>query len=87
VRRVVTIGPALMVLALGFEPTLVLILSQVVLSLGIPFALVPLIHHTSSRSVMGAFVNRPSLTIAAVGITTIVVTMNAALLAITFALG
>jgi manganese transport protein len=87
VRRIVTIAPALLVLAIGFEPTLVLVLSQVVLSLGIPFALIPLVHHTASRSVMGGFVNRPSLTITALGITAIVVTMNATLLAITFGVG
>ena len=84
VRRIVTLAPALLVLAVGIEPTLVLVLSQVVLSLGIPFALIPLVHLTASRSVMGAFVNRRSLTVAAVVATLVVVTMNAALLAITF---
>jgi manganese transport protein len=87
VRRIVTIAPALLVLAIGFEPTLVLVLSQVVLSLGIPFALIPLVHLTSSRSVMGAFVNRRSLTLAALVVTGVVVTMNAALLAIIFTAG
>jgi manganese transport protein len=82
VRRVVTIAPALLVLAVGFEPTLVLVLSQVVLSIGIPFALIPLVHFTSSRAVMGTFVNRRSLTATALLVTAVVLTMNAALLVI-----
>ena len=84
VRRLVTIAPAMAVLTMGIEPTMVLVLSQVVLSLGIPFALVPLVHLTASRSVMGAFVNRRSLTVAASAVAAVVVTMNATLLAITF---
>jgi manganese transport protein len=83
-RRLVTIAPAMVVLTIGIEPTMVLVLSQVVLSLGIPFALVPLVHLTASRSVMGSFVNRRSLTIAASAVAVVVVTMNATLLAITF---
>ena len=76
VRRLVTIAPALLVLVIGIEPTLVLILSQVVLSFGIPFALIPLIHMTASRSVMGAFVNRRALTVVAAGVSAIVIGMN-----------
>jgi manganese transport protein len=87
VRRLVTIAPAMVVLTLGIEPTMVLVLSQVTLSLGIPFALVPLVHLTASRSVMGAFANRRSLTVAASVVVAVVVTMNATLLAITFAGG
>jgi manganese transport protein len=83
-RRLVTIAPAMVVLTLGIEPTMVLVLSQVTLSLGIPFALVPLVHLTASRSVMGAFVNRRALTVAASVVAVVVVTMNATLLAITF---
>jgi manganese transport protein len=75
-RRLITIAPSLVVLAANVEPTFVLILSQVVLSFGIPFALIPLIHMTASRSVMGAFVNRPLLTGLAVVISTIVIGMN-----------
>ena len=51
--------PALVVLALGLDPTRALVISQVVLSFGIPFALIPLILLTSRRDVMGALVNRP----------------------------
>jgi manganese transport protein len=57
-RRAVTMVPALIVLAIGVSPTNALVLSQVVLSFGIPFALVPLVVFTSRRDVMGAHVNR-----------------------------
>jgi manganese transport protein len=57
VRRVITMIPALVILAIGFDPTRALVLSQVVLSFGIPFALIPLVHLASSRTVMGAFAN------------------------------
>jgi manganese transport protein len=57
-RRAVTMIPALVVLALGVNPTSALVLSQVILSFGIPFALVPLVMLTSRRDVMGAYVNR-----------------------------
>lgn len=84
VRRLVTLSPALVVLALGVEPTLVLILSQVVLSFGIPFALIPLIQVTADRSVMGAFTNGRRLTVVAAGVASIVIAMNAYLLWATF---
>jgi len=58
VRRAITMIPAIAVLAAGMNPTNALVLSQVVLSFGIPFALVPLVLVTSRRDVMGAQVNR-----------------------------
>jgi manganese transport protein len=79
-RRLITIAPSLVVLAADVEPTFVLILSQVVLSFGIPFALIPLIHMTASRSVMGEFVNRPVLTGFAIVISATVIAMNAYLI-------
>jgi manganese transport protein len=57
-RRAITMAPALIILALGMNPTDVLVLSQVVLSFGIPLALVPLVMMTGRRDVMGRFVNR-----------------------------
>jgi len=57
VRRIITLVPALVVLAVGVDPTWALVLSQVVLSFGIPFALVPLVHATGSARVMGRWVN------------------------------
>lgn len=64
-RRLVTMLPALIVLAVGVDPTKALVLSQVVLSFGIPFALVPLVILTSSKSVMGEFVNARRTTVIA----------------------
>ena len=61
VRRVVTLIPALVVLAAGVDPTTALVLSQVVLSFGIPFALIPLVALASSKKLMGEFANRPWL--------------------------
>ena len=56
-RRVVTMIPALFVLGIGFDPTQALVLSQVVLSFGIPFALIPLVRFASSKTMMGEFAN------------------------------
>jgi manganese transport protein len=79
-RRALTLLPALGVLALGVEPTRALVLSQVVLSFGIPFALVPLVALTSRRDVMADLVNRRSTTAWAVLVTVVIVTLNAVLL-------
>ncbi len=68
VRRAVTMIPALVVLAVGVSPTSALVLSQVVLSFGIPLALVPLVMLTGRRDVMGVHVNRRLTTIARVGL-------------------
>jgi manganese transport protein len=65
VRRAVTMLPALIILAIGMSPTHALVLSQVVLSFGIPFALVPLVLLTCNRGVMGVHVNRPLTTVIA----------------------
>src|SRR5699024_2410641 len=64
-RRLVTMLPALSLLALGVDPTTALILSQVVLSFGIPFALIPLLLFCSNRKIMGSLVNRPVTTVLA----------------------
>lgn len=64
-RRLITLIPALLILAVGFDPTTALILSQVVLSFGIPFALIPLVKLTASRGVMASFVNRRLTTVLA----------------------
>ena len=58
VRRIVTLIPALIILVIGFDPTLALVLSQVVLSFGIPFALIPLVRLTSLKSLLGESANR-----------------------------
>jgi manganese transport protein len=80
VRRLVTMAPSLVVIAVGFDLTRTLVLSQVVLSFGLPFALVPLVLFTRRRDVMGVLVNRPLTTVAATVITALVVALNVYLL-------
>ncbi|WP_434062053.1 Nramp family divalent metal transporter [Actinotalea lenta] len=82
-RRAVTLVPALVVLALGVDPTWALVLSQVFLSIGIPFALVPLVRLTGSRAVMGRFANGPVLAGAAWAVVGAVVALNVALVTLT----
>lgn len=84
-RRAVTMAPALVILALGVDPTRALVISQVLLSFGIPFALVPLVVLTSNRAVMGDFVNHRVTTVAAWAISAVIVSLNAYLLFGTFA--
>jgi len=76
VRRAVTMTPALVVLGLGLDPTRALVLSQVVLSFGIPFALVPLVLLTRRADVMGRLVNRTGTTVVAAAVATVVVSLN-----------
>ncbi|GAA2440197.1 Nramp family divalent metal transporter [Streptomyces glaucus] len=84
VRRLVTMTPPLAVLSLGVEPTQALVLSQVVLSFGVPFALVPLLVFTARRRIMGALVNRRVTTVAAVAVSTVISALNVLLLVRTF---
>jgi manganese transport protein len=86
VRRVVTMAPALIILAIGVSPTSALVLSQVVLSFGIPFALIPLVILTSRRDVMGAHVNSSLTTTLAWGMAALISALNVFLLAQTFGL-
>lgn len=79
VRRVVTIIPALLIIVSGVEPTWALVLSQVVLSIGIPFALVPLVYMTSSRAEMGIWANTPLLRRVAWVICGLIIALNVAL--------
>jgi manganese transport protein len=85
-RRALTMIPALVVLAVGVGPTRALVLSQVVLSFGIPFALVPLVLLTRRRDVMGEHVNRLPTTVVAVAIAALIGALNVFLLAQTFGL-
>jgi manganese transport protein len=75
-RRAVTMAPALVVLAIGLEPTKTLVFSQVILSFGIPFALVPMILLTSRRSVMGNFVNARLTTAVATLVAGLIIGLN-----------
>jgi manganese transport protein len=76
VRRFVTMLPALVVLAIGLGPTDVLVFSQVVLSFGIPMALIPLVLLTRRRDLMGIHVNRLPTTIAAFALATLISSLN-----------
>ncbi|MBW9207314.1 Nramp family divalent metal transporter [Mumia sp. zg.B17] len=84
-RRIVTVIPALVILVLGVEPSWALVGSQVVLSMGIPFALVPLLWLTARPAVMGEAVNRRITTALAALVATLVIVLNVALLVLTFA--
>jgi manganese transport protein len=84
-RRAITMVPALVVLAIGLDPTGSLVISQVVLSFGIPFALVPLVLLTRRREVMGAFANARATTALAGVVAAIISALNLFLLVQTFA--
>ncbi len=75
-RRLITMLPALLVLAIGLDPTRSLVLSQVVLSFGIPFALIPLVILTSRRDVMGALANRRGTMLVASLVGGLIVALN-----------
>jgi manganese transport protein len=84
VRRLVTMVPAFVVVAIGVDPSRTLVLSQVVLSFGIPFALIPLVRFTSRRDLMGVLVNKRLTTAAATVIAGLIVALNVFLLGDTF---
>lgn len=79
-RRAVTMIPALVIIAIGVNPAQALILSQVVLSFGIPFALIPLAIFCRDRELMGTLVNRGVTTAAAAVVTVVIVALNVFLL-------
>jgi manganese transport protein len=84
-RRLVTMVPALVVLALGLDPSRSLVISQVVLSFGIPFALVPLVLLTRRTDIMGSLVNRRLTTAVACLVAVLIICLNAFLIVQTFA--
>jgi manganese transport protein len=79
-RRVVTMAPAIAVIALGLDPTRTLVMSQVVLSFGLPFALVPLVLFTRRRELMGVLTNTRATTALAAAVTALIVALNVYLL-------
>jgi manganese transport protein len=83
-RRAITLTPALVILAIGVDPSRSLVISQVVLSFGIPFALVPLVIFTTRRDLMGSLVNTRLTTVAASVIAGLIITLNVFLLYETF---
>jgi manganese transport protein len=80
VRRAVTMAPPIVVIALGLDPTRTLVLSQVVLSFGLPFAIIPLVMFTRRRDVMGELVNQRSTTALASIVAGLIVALNIFLL-------
>ncbi|AIJ22572.1 Nramp family divalent metal transporter [Amycolatopsis methanolica] len=84
-RRLITLLPAIVVLAIGVDPSRALVVSQVVLSFGIPFALVPLVRLTSDRELMGSAANHRATTTLAWVIAAVIITLNVALIYLTFA--
>ena len=83
-RRLMTMTPALVIIALGVNPTRALVLSQVVLSFGIAFALIPLILFCSNRELMGTLVNRRVTTVIAWIVSVLIIALNIFLLYQTF---
>ncbi len=75
-RRLITVLPSLGVLAAGLDPTNTLVLSQVVLSFGLPFAVVPLVIFTVNKKIMGPLVNRPLTSFLAAIATILILTLN-----------
>lgn len=84
-RRLITLLPALALLGIGADPTWALVLSQVVLSFGIPFALIPLLRLTSDRNLMGSAANRPLTRWAMSAVVLIITALNLALVVLTIA--
>jgi manganese transport protein len=75
-RRAITMAPALIVIGVGLDPTRALVLSQVVLSFGIPFALIPLVIFCRDRGLMGTLVNHRPTTLIATGVVAVIVSLN-----------
>jgi manganese transport protein len=83
-RRVITMVPPIAIIALGINPTTALVVSQVILSFGIGFALIPLIMFTSSKRIMGSLVNTKWITVVSWIMATLIVTLNIFILIQTF---
>jgi len=84
VRRLVTMIPSLVVIAVGLDPSRTLVISQVMLSFGLPFAVIPLILFTSNKKIMGVLVNRKFTTVLASGVAAVILVLNVYLLYSTF---
>ncbi len=83
-RRLITMIPSIVIIVLGVDPTKALILSQVLLSFGLPFAIIPLISFTSDTKIMGVLVNRASTKLLAMLVASIILVLNMYLLYMTF---
>lgn len=84
VRRLVTMLPTLVVIAIGLDPTRTLVISQVFLSFGLPFAVIPLVQFTQRKDIMGQMVNHPLTTFAVTMVAGLIIALNVYLLFQTF---
>ncbi|MEJ2637066.1 MAG: Nramp family divalent metal transporter [Calditrichia bacterium] len=80
IRRLITMLPSLFVIAVGLDPTRTLVISQVILSFGLPFAIIPLVQFTRRKDIMGVLVNKIPTTIIAVIIAILIIALNVYLL-------
>jgi len=80
IRRLVTMVPSLVVILIGLDPTRTLVISQVVLSFGLPFAVIPLVLFTSRQDLMGVLVNRRLTTVLASVVAVLIIALNVYLL-------
>ncbi|MGC8490384.1 MAG: Nramp family divalent metal transporter [Syntrophobacteraceae bacterium] len=87
IRRLVTIVPSMAVILLGLDPTRTLVISQVVLSFGLPFAIIPLVLFTRRKDVMGELVNNPVVTALAAMVAALILVLNVYLIYQIFAGG
>ena len=87
VRRLVTMAPSLVVISIGLDPTKTLVISQVLLSFGLPFAIIPLVMFTSRRDIMGPLTNHKITTLMAWIVAALVVGLNIFLIIQTIAGG
>jgi manganese transport protein len=85
-RRAVTMLPSFAVVIAGVDATRALVMSQVALSIALPFPMIALVWFTSRRHIMGVFTNRPAVTIAAIAASLIVLSLNIVLLLDAFGL-
>jgi len=83
-RRLITMVPSIAIIALGIDPTKALVISQVLLSFGLPFAIVPLVSFTSDKKLMGVLVNKKGTKILAILVAGIIIALNVYLLSVTF---
>ena len=81
-RRALTLAPAMLVLAVGADPMSALVVSQIVLSFGIPFALVPMLVLTHRKDVMGDLANRTSTTVLGAAVAGVIIALNGVLLVV-----
>jgi manganese transport protein len=84
IRRLATMVPSLVVILIGLDPTRTLVISQVVLSFGLPFAIIPLVLFTRRKDLMGVLTNHLVTTVVTSIIALLVVTLNIYLLFQTF---